>query len=254
MLDVPPEQRRPLDREQEIVNSPPSAPAVDLPEVVDASRGYRFAAMLAYVLNPLVLPPVLLALVLAHFGAPPAEVAWVFGAGLIFFVAVPLGYVWWLLRRGHIASIMIRDRSRRLRPLLVGIGSSLAGLVVLYATAQTVAALVGTLLLLHAFNTGLILLVTLRWKVSIHLSAMAGFFSALLFVVHTAWLSLAGTPPVLHPGPIYAMLALLPLLMWARVRVGAHTWAQVGVGAFLGLLVPYAELYALFRLGLFEGL
>ena len=253
MLDVSAQQRRPLDRERPIVQSPPSTPAVDLPAVVDASPGYRFAALLAYVLNPLVLPPVLLALVLVHFGARPAELAWVTGVALVFFVAVPLGYVAWLLRRGYIASLMIRDRSRRLRPLLVGIGSCLVGMVVLYATGQTASALVAALLLGHALNTGLILLVTLRWKVSIHLSALAGFFSALLFVLHTAWPGLVGASSPLHAGPFYALMALIPLLMWARVRVGAHTWAQVAVGALLGLLIPYAELYALLRLGLFEG-
>ena len=251
MLDVSAQQRRPLDREPLIVHSPPSAPAVDLPAVVDASPGYRFAALLAYVLNPLVLPPLLLALVLVHFGAPPTELAWVTGVALTFFVAVPLGYVVWLLRRGEIASVMIRNRSRRMRPLLVGIGSCLAGMVVLYATGRTSAVLVAALLLGHALNSALILLVTLRWKVSIHLSALAGFFSALLFVLHTSWSSLAAP---LHPGPFYAFLALVPLLMWARVRVGAHTRAQVAVGALMGLLLPYAELYTLLQLGLFEGL
>ena len=252
MLDVSAQQHRPLDRERPIVHSPPSTPAVDLPAVVDASLGYRFAALLAYVLNPLVLPPVLLALVLVHFGARPSEVTWVTGVALVFFVAVPLGYVAWLLRRGHIASLMIRDRRRRLRPLLVGIGSCLAGTVVLYATGRTASALVAALLLGHAVNTGLILLVTLRWKVSIHLSALAGFFSALLFVLHTAWPSLAGATP-LHAGPVLRPDgADSPLDVGAGPRRGAHVGAGRRGGA-PGALDPVRRAVRALAAGAFRG-
>ena len=254
MLDAAAEHSAPFTRESQIVHSPPSAPAVDLPDVVDASAGYRFAATLAYVLNPLVLPPLLLALVIAYFGAALPEIAWVTGVSLMFFVLVPLGHVMWLLRQGRIASIMIRNRSRRTGPLLVGMGSSLVGLVVLYATLRTSTALVVWLLLLHTLNSGLILLVTLRWKISIHLSALAGFFSALLFIGHAAWSSPTWTSGVLPPALLYALMLLLPLLMWARVRVGAHTWAQVTAGALLGLVLPYSELIALFHLGAFGRL
>ncbi|MDX1421194.1 MAG: hypothetical protein R3181_14610, partial [Rubricoccaceae bacterium] len=41
------------------------------------------------------------------------------------------------------------------------------------------------------------------------------------------------------------LLLLLPLLMWARVRVSAHTPGQVFAGAAFGLLAPLAELYVL---------
>ena len=254
MLDAAAEHSAPFTRESQIVHSPPSAPAVDLPAVVDASSGYRFAAVLAYVLNPLVLPPLLIALVVAYFGAALPEVAWVTGVSLVFFVLVPLGYVTWLLRQGRIASIMIRNRSRRTGPLLVGMGSSLMGLVVLYATLRTASSLVAWLLLIYTLNSGLILLVTLRWKISIHLSAMAGFFSALLFIEHATWLGQAATSGVLPPALLYALTLLLPLLAWSRVRVGAHTWAQVTAGALLGLVLPYAELVALFHLGAFGRL
>ena len=253
MLDAA-EHSAPFIHERQIVHSPPSAPAVDLPGVVDASKGYRLAAVLAYVFNPLMLPPLLLTLVVAYFGAALPEIAWVTGVSLVFFVLVPLGYVLWLLRRGRIASIMIRNRSRRTGPLLVGMGSSLVGLVVLYATGQTATPLVAALLLLHTLNSGLILLVTLRWKISIHLSALAGFFSALLFVGHAAWSSPPWTSGVLPPTLLYALMLLIPLLAWARVRVGAHTWAQVTAGTLLGLLLPYAELVVLFHLGAFGRL
>jgi membrane-associated phospholipid phosphatase len=50
------------------------------------------------------------------------------------------------------------------------------------------------------------------------------------------------------------LLVLLPLLMWARIRVKAHTLGQVVAGTVFGLVVPAVELFVIVRaLGLVEG-
>ncbi|HYE95332.1 MAG TPA: hypothetical protein VD962_03925 [Rubricoccaceae bacterium] len=205
----------------------------------------RLADVLSYVLNPLAWPPIGFALVQAHFGASGAEVAFSLIVVFVFFAAVPLGYLVWLWRRGEVASLEVRERRRRLRPLAVGIASYVAGLVALAVVGRTAEPLVLALALQYPVNTLVVLLITLRWKISIHCVGVAGFAVALLVVASLPWPW--PSLPVLTPANTWPVLLLIPPVMWARVASGAHTRAQAVGGALFGLLVPAAEL-GLFRL------
>jgi hypothetical protein len=44
---------------------------------------------------------------------------------------------------------------------------------------------------------------------------------------------------------LLAGAVLVPLLLWARVRSRAHTLGQATAGTVMGLVAPYAELYAI---------
>ena len=209
-------------------------------------RGYRVANALSYFLNPLVLPPVGFGLVQWHLGGGGLEVAWTVGVSLLFFCLVPLFYVLGMVRRGHAESLEVRDRTARLRPFLVGIASYLIGIAVLALTVQTALPLIVSIAALFPLNTLLILLINMRWKISVHMTTLAGFVSILLFVALTAWRDLPPDAEVaLTVASVAPLLLLLPLLMWARVRVSAHTTAQVVAGAAFGLFVPLIELYVL---------
>ena len=197
---------------------------------------------LSHVVNPLLLPPLLFGLVLAHLGAPLSEIGWAVSVGVVFFVLLPLAYVVRLLHGRHIQSLEIPERAKRWRPLLVSIVAYLGALATLYATAETAALLLAVLAGLHAGNTLLILGVTLRWKISIHTAALGGFISMLLFVAQTPWPDLALEQTLLTPGAVSGLLLLLVALLWARIRLGAHTPGQALGGALFGLTLPYAEL------------
>lgn len=213
---------------------------------------YRVAQAVSWVISPLALPPVLFALVLLHFEATTYEIGWTLAVVIVFFVGVPLGYLLHLVRQRRVASVELPERVQRTVPLLVGALSYGAAAGVMAVTGRTATALIVALAASHVANTLLVLLVTLRWKISVHVLAVAGFASMLLFVAHTAWPTLAHRPAdtlLLQPLPLTGLLALVPLMMWARVRTGAHTVGQVWAGAVIGLAVPYAELWALWRIG-----
>lgn len=227
------------------------------PSRIDALRvdyAYHLANVVSYVINPLVLPPIGFGLILWHFGAPGWEIAWIVAVALVFFCLVPLAFLIRLIRRGEVETLEVRRRERRLKPFLAGIASYAVGIVVMAATGRTAVPLLVALALLYPINTALIVLINLRWKISVHMTGLAGFVSILLFVSLTVWQSLpAEAEAVLTVVTVAPLLALLPLMMWARVRVGAHTPGQVAAGALFGLLVPMAELWIVVRaLGLVE--
>lgn len=210
--------------------------------------GYRAANFLSYFLNPLVLPPIGFALILWHFGAPPFEIALIAGVALVFFCLIPLAYVIRMIRRGEAKTLEVREQHSRLKPFVAGIASYAVGIVTMATLGTTAVPLLVALALLYPINTALIVLINLRWKISVHMTSLAGFVSILLFVAMTVWRALPPeTELVLTVVTVAPLLALLPLLMWARVRVSAHTLGQVVAGAIFGLVVPVVELFVIVR-------
>ncbi len=74
------------------------------------------------------------------------------------------------------------------------------------------------------------LIITLRWKISIH---VIGFCTPLTLL------------SIISNGLFSPLLILTPLLMWARVKVRAHNWLQVFAGAGLG---TFGTLFSAFLL------
>ncbi len=212
----------------------------------ERTRAYRLASAVSYTLNPLVFPPVAFTLIDAHFGAGPVQLVWTFGVSAVFFCLVPLLYMLGMIRAGRVESIEVRDQHSRLGPFLVGIASYAVGALLLWRTVEGPALpLIVAFAALFPLNTAAILLINLRWKISVHMTSLAGFVSVLLFTALTVWRDLPAVPEALLTlATVGPLLVLVPVLMWARVRVGAHTPGQVAAGAAFGLFVPLVELWA----------
>jgi len=82
------------------------------------------------------------------------------------------------------------------------------------------------ILLFNAVNTVFILLVTLQWKISIHLFSLTSSIALLVlfYGVQPLWL-----------------LLFVPLLMWSRIHLKAHNFMQTLVGSLIGFLLMYGE-------------
>lgn len=217
-----------------------------MPDASPKPFSYRFAHLLTFVLNPLMMPGLLFGLLVAHFGGAAGQIGWFTAVGLVFFCFIPLFHVLWLVRRHKAATVEVRDQGQRTGPFIGSTVAALAAFVVVVLTASPESQLVVALAAFYPFNTLLLLLINLRWKISIHMTGLTGFVGvsllvALLWPSPTAVFRLSWAVP---------LLLLVPLLMWARVRVGAHTWGQVVGGTLFGLFVPPAELYAVLRLHL----
>lgn len=205
--------------------------------------GLRLAQVVSYVVNPIVLPPLTFVLTLAHFLAPPREFLVLTASAILFFCLVPLGYVVSMVRRGQAGSLEVRERTARFRPMIVTIVSGLAGFGVFFVASETGRPFLLLAAGTYVLNVALSLLVTRWWKISIHLIALAGFLASGLFVAESLWPWSVGS--VFSTAWLYPSLMLIPLLMWARVRSGAHTPAQVLAGGICGFAVTLAELVIL---------
>mgnify|MGYP005833832945 CR=1 FL=1 len=151
-----------------------------------------------------------------------AALAWTAFTVLIS-VALPIVYLTVQLRRGVISDWHISRREERVQPALL-LMAILAAIVPLLALWR----LSGPRTLQAVFASGIVLVlvtiaITFFWKISQHVMGIASVATMLALLL----------------GPFVAPFFLLvPVVAWARVAVGAHTWAQTVVGGLIGLGVP----------------
>jgi membrane-associated phospholipid phosphatase len=197
--------------------------AIILPAAQPRACADQLANVVSTVLSPLVLAAAMIAIAAA---TSRLAVAWIWaGVALTLCLLAPMGYLLWLFRRGLVSDLDVQQREERARPLAFTLAAMLTAVVTLgLASAPPVLlAVTGAQLA----QTALVLIITLRWKISVHGAAVAACVALLLYVVgHQAAL---------------ALLAL-PLVGWSRVRLHRHTPAQTVAGALLGGLVTGAAL------------
>jgi membrane-associated phospholipid phosphatase len=151
------------------------------------------------------------------------------GIYLLLAVCVPVTYVGVQLARGRISDFDLRVREQRIKPYLVSLFC--AALAWLWLRLGMAPALLIVVVGAGVAQVALMLAITLFWKISAHTASVAGVAALAVMLIGAAALPL---------------LALVPLLAWARLRLKRHTLMQTVAGALLG-----AGLMALaLRLGL----
>lgn len=135
------------------------------------------------------------------------------------------------------SDIFVSEREKR--PILI-----LAGMVPLFLSAfyfyyigyRWLSAL-ATIFFLESL---VYFLITLRWKISLHVSGLSIPLTTMSAVI-MKWgvVAISNTLALLNFILTFVGFIMLPVLMWARVKVGAHTWPQVIVSAILSVLMTY---------------
>jgi membrane-associated phospholipid phosphatase len=175
----------------------------------------ELARALTNALNPFVIFTALFAL--AAFAEAGAYRGFLYLAVELTAAAAVAGYVLFMRRRSRVGDFWISARAERLTPavfLLAAFVALLAALVLLDAPQDL------TLLTLSmGIASTAVAGITLLWKASAHCT-VAGHAAA-------AGLVLLGPP-----GCVF--LLVLPLVVWSRVKVKAHTLLQTLAGAAVG--------------------
>lgn len=186
----------------------------------------RLASLISHLLNPaMVAWGVFSTLMWLKEGA-----WWAGVAGVVFYSVLPGLALLYLYLTGMIADVYLPERRQRARLLPLGVVCYFAGVVVLWLVKAPA-------LMLGAGCTfcGMALLVwqiDRYWKISIHAAGVSGGLCIVLAA--SGW-------------SLWPLSFSLPLVMWARLRLQAHTPAQVWAGAALGsvatvLLLNFLEL------------
>ncbi|WP_156465816.1 MULTISPECIES: phosphatase PAP2 family protein [unclassified Rathayibacter] len=171
-------------------------------------------------------PPVLAVLVPVVVGARVADppllgVAW--GALAALFVGVlPYLVIRLLMRTGRIrGDHHVPDRRERALPIGLALVSIAAGLVLLAALGAPPA--VTTFGLVTVAVVVAVGVVNLAWKLSGH-AAVVATCGVVVLIAYGPWSLLVTVPIALWTG-------------WSRVRLGAHTPAQVVAGGLVGVVL-----------------
>ncbi len=144
---------------------------------------------------------------------------------LIFASILPMAIIlFWAKKLGTDSDIS--NRSDRFMPLIVGIISYFIGF--LLCLIFKLDNFLTCLLLCYSVNTGVVLLFTTKWKISVHTTGLSGPVAALILLL----------------GPLGALFGILyPILIWSRVLLKKHTMAQAIAGGVQGFFLTVLEMY-----------
>ncbi len=149
---------------------------------------------------------------------------------LIFASALPMAIILLWAKKLNTDSD-ISNREDRFTPLIVGIISYFIGFLVLLTLG--IDDFLTALLLCYSINTGVVLLITTKWKISVHTTGLSGPVAALILLL----------------GPIGALFGILyPILIWSRVLLKKHTLAQAIAGGVQGFFLTVLEMYLFINL------
>ncbi len=198
------------------------------------------ARALSLLLHPLLIPTLVTLLLLygPTFYAlwPPSIKIYLLWIIALFTMVVPAVFVLFLRTSGRLPDLWLSERRERLLPLLIGMIFALLCILVVRKLPDAV--LLRRLLVAIAACEAFCLAVTVRWKISLHLTSMGGV-TALLMVMAMAELGRLTVP-------LYAAVALSGLLAAARLYLGCHNGLQILAGYAAGFAITLLALLVRF--------
>ena len=164
---------------------------------------------------------------------------------LVFASLLPMAIIlYWAKKLGTDRDIS--NRGDRYTPLIVGIISYFIGFLI--CMFFNLDGFLTALLLCYSVNTGVVLVITTKWKISVHTTGLSGPVGALVLLL----------------GPVGAAFGMIyPIVIWSRVLLKKHTLAQAITGGVQGFFLTILEMYLFVNIlnldvvamtGLFESL
>ena len=147
------------------------------------------------------------------------------GVCVTFGIIIPLMMMYELSKHGIISDFYVQQKNERTKPFAGAIASYLLGsLTLFWMNAPT---MITAFMLCYAGNTAIIMLITLRWKISVHTAGIAGPATGLIYGIGL-WAA--------------ALFALLVPVGWARMRLKAHTPLQLLAGMLVTIVATWIQM------------
>jgi hypothetical protein len=182
------------------------------------------ASVISFVFNPAVIAAFTFLILLYPLRDTQSDLS-LLGICVTFGTLVPLVMMYQLSRRGMISDFYVSEKEERAKAFAGAIASYAVGSIALIVVrAPTI---VTALMLCYVGNTALMMLITLRWKISVHASGIAGPTTTLVYGVGM-WTAV--------------FFALLFPVGWARLRLKAHTPWQMLAGVLVTIAATLIQL------------
>lgn len=138
---------------------------------------------------------------------------------------LPLILVVLMLKKGVITDFYATERMERFIPFMATIASYSFGALALIITDAP--APITALMACYIVNGLVLLVITLKWKISIHASGIASPVTALVYLLGSRL--------------IFLFLLFIPVA-WARVELNAHDKKQVTAGAIISGVLTWVQM------------
>jgi len=198
---------------------------------------------MSIMLYPLFIPTYGMALFCYAFSqhVMPLPLVWTLVAIIGTFVLtcmLPISAIWILIRRGHVQDLEIANAAQRTIPYLYTT-MSFGFWCYLMISVLHAPSYIGCVCIGATIAIGLISIINRYWKISAHLTGTGGLFGGLMsYCVGIGALPTWGT--------ICLWSGISLALMYARIRLNAHTPAQVCAGWLLGIFCSFTP-YLIYR-------
>uniref|UniRef100_A0A2U9IPL8 Phosphatidic acid phosphatase type 2/haloperoxidase domain-containing protein n=1 Tax=Acidianus sulfidivorans JP7 TaxID=619593 RepID=A0A2U9IPL8_9CREN len=130
---------------------------------------------------------------------------------------------------GRISDLFIKERSERFLPILISLIGYVVGIILILPIN-----LISYIAIIYVINTLIILLITIKCKISIHVATIMGMVTSILIVFSNSIET------------IFPILFLPVIVGWARLNQRAHTFRQVILGGLISFMLTFIELFLFF--------
>jgi hypothetical protein len=183
----------------------------------------KLASLVSAILNaPLITLLTFIPLILKYGNGDALRL---FAVTSLFGCFLPLGTVVAMLKTGVISDFYATKRLERFIPFLATITSYVMGTVALVMVNAPTP--ITALMACYIVNGLVLLVITLKWKISIHTSGITSPVTALVYLLGTRMLPL--------------FMLFLPVA-WARLELKAHDKKQITAGAVISSVLTWLQM------------
>lgn len=192
-----------------------------------------FARIISDIANPLLIPVWVVLATGLIMDIPSLRLGLITVIAGIFFTLIPFGVVIYQLKNGKIGSLDVPDRKNRSRLFVYSIMSTTVGSLLIFLLSFSNYQFLATVSVVFLLNPIIAYFLNLVYKISIHTAAVST--AGILFIMLQG--SVAGIGIPVLGFSLFMLLVLLPLMFWARYRLGIHTIPELVWGSTAGIVL-----------------